>query len=347
MIKTHSRGTWQRLVITSLLSSFAITLLGLVNPPPARAGIFDFLIGRRSSRGNATGTEQGGGVRSGRLAGGVNPSLPYVTTPRNTYLVSSSFLIEWNPVPGATGYTVQLWRWADAYGERQWKVWENTTPETAIIYDGSIPLSPARYYSIEVVAQTAVGLVSSNQDIGCDATGFSLLFPENIDLLTSDLAQIDTRQISSVETALAFADIYFRYGLLDLAVESLKTPADWETSVPINLALGELYSHAGLNELSLQRYQTALQLNGTPLEQAIAQEGVGDVNAVLLNLDEARTRLLAASRLYRVADEETTAAAVDRRVESLERFQRSAQATPEAKRVQQAAIALCQTAPSL
>ncbi|MBD0334549.1 MAG: hypothetical protein ICV62_03595 [Cyanobacteria bacterium Co-bin13] len=408
---------WKRLAVRLLLGG-AIALLPLLSSAPAQAGIFDFLFGTQRSRGRATGREQGGAVRTGQIIGATNAGIPYIVMPRNTYLLDSQFVIEWNPVPNAQTYWVKLWRWADGHGQREWLVWEATTSETRVSYNGQassqFSLSPARYYSIEVTAITPEGRISSDQDVGCAATGFSLLFPENANLLNAELAQValpeallpaslasalepdvsaeialarsspeavapeavaperipaDTsspaeslpesaasaeispaemapEEVSpeaavSAQDALAAADIYLRYGLLDLAIKALQTPEAWPTSIELNLALADLYSYAGLTALALEQYATVLQLDPEPLYAASALEGVGVLEVGLGRFEAAQTSLGQARDLYGEAYP-PLAAAVNRRLQSLTLLLQSASQTAEARSNQPGESTACQ-----
>jgi tetratricopeptide (TPR) repeat protein len=365
---------------------------------PADASIFNFLFGDRSrrSRRQATNSDEGGGVRTGRVIGAIAANVPHVLTPRNTYLLDSQFVIEWSPVANAHTYRVKLWRWADGYGRPEWLVWQETTSETRALYNGLLTLSPARYYSIEVIAVTPDSEISSNQDVGCTATGFSLLFPENISLLNDELARtalpeallpaalaaasaaeqtavpleaaapdsqvleaepapavpaeaaeasegvaaaaltLDSpseERVSALD-ALAAADLYRRYGLLDLAIKALQTPAPEPESIDLTLALADLYSFVGLTPLAIEHYEAVLELAQQPLEStawpygAIALEGKGVLEAALGQFESAQASFIQARDLYDAADRPLFAAAVDRRLSSLRILQQVATLEP-------------------
>lgn len=272
---------WLNRRVQRLLALLALLLL--TQPAPAEAGVFQTLFGQRRARGQAANSSQGAGLRRGwQQLGGMNAAVPYLLTLRNTYELDDTFEIAWNPVLGAQQYTVRLWRWSDAHGDRDWSLWETTTTATTLAYRGEIPLTPPRFYAIEVIADLGDRQVSSDQDAGCTALGFTLLFEENRALLEAELSQVDSVRLSAVETALARADIYRRYGLLDDAIATLRA-VEAENNTTLNLALGELYDAAALSSLALSHYQAALALAPPTdlLSQALALEGIGNIATAL------------------------------------------------------------------
>lgn len=327
-----------RQVIVGMMLAGAIATVSLPwNPAPANAGIFDFLFGGRDARGRASGRTQGGAVRSGRLVGGMDPTIPYILTPRNTYHLNSNFLIRWNPVPGAQTYTVRLWRWGDAYGRREAMLWETTTSHQAVIYDGTVPLNPARFYSVEVISDNNR---SSDQDAGCATAGFSLLFPENLAALEADLATITISDRSPEDIALDLAAVYLRNSMLDYAIQALEPYTTSTSNASLELALAELYSYSGLNQLALNTYQRGLDLataSDDALNQAIALDGIGSVKATLIatksitptpTMATAIEPLTAAVTFYRLADQSLIADQLEQRINRLQQYNPASDATP-------------------
>jgi hypothetical protein len=276
-------------------------------------------------------------VRSGRLVGGLDADIPYIFTPRNTYHLNSHFLISWNPVPGAQTYTVRLWRWGDAYGRREAMLWETTTSRHAVIYDGTIPLSPARFYSVEVVSDNNR---SSDQDAGCVTAGFSLLFPENLAALEADLAKISISDRSPEAIALDLAAVYLKNSMLDYAIATLEPYATTTSNASLVLALAELYSYSGLNQLALTTYQRGLDLataSDDVLNQAIALDGIGSIKATLIatksitptpTMDTAIEPLTTAVTFYRLADQSLIADQLEQRISSLQQYNPASDAIP-------------------
>lgn len=306
-----------------LVGVLSLVVLLPLPPLPAQAGVFDFLFGGRENRGGrAPNRQKGGGVRAGRLAGGFDATIPYVITPRNSFHPSDQFAMRWNPVAGTEFYTVRLWLWQDANGGRQRVVWETTTSEASIFYDGNPPLAPESFYSVEVITDQGR---SSDLDAGCAIAGFAVLFPEMRSRLQADLAQLTAAAtaeapLSTEELALARADIYLKYQMLDNAIASLVTQT--ATTPTLSLALGDLYSFAGLNTLAAEQYTLALELASEDyLWQAIALEGLGELEVIQNNLDAALPQLRQAEYRYDLAGNPIQANQLKRRIELLEKAQ--------------------------
>lgn len=305
-----------RLVATLLLSTSILTLA-----MPAQAGIFDFLFGgRENRRGRAPNRSRGGAVRTGRLTGGVDDGIPYIITPRNTFQVNDEFDIHWNPVDGTTEYTVKLWLWQDANGGREKVVWTTSTTEPSTTYGGE-PLSPESFYSIEVV--TGQG-VSSNSDPGCAISGFALLFPDMNVRLDSALDAIDVTLLTDEQLALATAEVYLNYQMPDYAIATLSDQLTDTPAPTLYLALGDLYSFVGLNNLAIAHYTEALALataTNDYLWQALALEGLGEIKVTLNQIDIAIPQLQRAEVLYAQARNNLKATQMERRLQFLRQVQ--------------------------
>ena len=316
LLKPHRR-------IRGLLGAMVITVVGLGGFPwPAQANIFDFLFGGRQSRdGRPPNRKRGGAVRTGRLPGGSNTAIPYIITPRNTFQLSDRFQIQWNSVPNTETYDVFLWQWADANGGRQRVVWQTTTSETAITYPGDPALPPENFYSIEVITDQGV---SSDQDAGCSISGFAVLFSDSRRQLQHALRALDTREMTAAEQALAEAEIYLKYQMPDAAIAAIAAQASTNPDPTLELALGQLYSYAGLNAPAIAHYETALALataDNDLLWQAIATEGLGEINVTLNNLDRAFTQLQQSAYLYALEGATIQATQANERLNTLEAAQ--------------------------
>jgi tetratricopeptide (TPR) repeat protein len=305
----------------------AILSLGLAleyRPDPAQANaVSNFLFGRRTVSGRASNRQHGGGVRAGRLGGGLDPSVPYLISPRNSFQASDRFTIRWNPVEGATSYTVRLWLWEDANGGRQRILWETTTAETSLTYDGDPPLAMESFYSVEVITDQGI---SSNQDTGCAIAGFAVLFPETRSRLEADLANLSRQNLPPEDQALATADLYLSYQMLDDAIATLIQQLTLTPSDTLHLALGDLYSLAGLNARAADHYRQGLALatdNQNDLWRAIALEGLGEIDVLNNDLPSAIPHLNQAERSYRRANETLRADLIQQRVDLLTKAQQA------------------------
>lgn len=324
-------GDFWRTIIPAQLRrwvGFGLVILlasGIVAPRPAQAGIFDFLFGgRENRRGRPPNRDKGGAVRAGRLAGGTDATIPYIITPRNTFQASDQFTIRWQAVPDVTTYTVRLWQWEDSNGGRQQVIWETTTPDSSVLYEGNPPLAPESFYSVEVITDQGV---SSDLDAGCSISGFAVLFPAAQAQLQADLRGVNASTLSAAELALAQAQIYLNHQMPEAAIAALTSQFDLAPTAPLALALGDLYSYAGLNALAIESYTQGLGLARASQDdfwQAIALEGLGEVTVIFNQIDAALPLLQQAELHYLRADLPINANLVKRRIQILQLGQQMA-----------------------
>ncbi len=306
----------RKLIHRTLAIALIAWVLVPLQIPEASAGLFGS-PGRGPS--SASGRRRGGGVRSGRLLGGINPAIPYVISPRHTWLEDDTFTIEWNPVAEATSYTVSLWRWSYARDERDALIWQTTTTEAQVPYAGSPALEQGRHYSIEVVTD---GGISSTADAGDARAGFQLLFAEDLNLLERDRLRIERQDLSPTETAFTLAALYAEDHLYDEAIDILTPLTEAGTRDPwIHKALGDVQSYIGLNQRALDHYRQAHQLAVAANDretQAIILTSLGAVSATSNRLDEAIEFFEAAQQLYRLQSVDDRVARLQRRIDLLE-----------------------------
>lgn len=326
----------------------------ILNPPIANACFF-WQSSCRSGRASNT---QAGGVRTGRIRGGNDASIPYIISPRNSWIrqpgPEAPYTIRWHPVEGAKSYTVRLWQWTYEQDQPSLALWESTE-ETNEIPFPNLVLEPGRYYSIEVVTD---GGVSSNLDEGFYQSGFQILFAEDYEVLASRLAEVapavpgdvsrsvpanatvtvQTNRATSIDpadaedTVLAKAGVYFLEGMyadaLTILTSLIANPAssDWAYT-----ALGDTYSQMGLNQLAIETYEQALSLatgNNDILSEAITRVNLADVYAILGQFEDALEQLTLARRAYEQLQADVEIARLDRRIQLLSRLVSEQNDTP-------------------
>ena len=261
-------------------------------------------------------------LRAVRSLGGTNPNIPYVISPRNTWLVNDQFTIRWQSVPDASRYTVRLFRWSDQRDALERLLWERTVSETQVDYTGALLLETGWYYSIEVVADTGA---SSNADEGTSKSGFELLFPEDLEVLQANLADLN-QSLSEEGLALSLAGLYLQEDVLAEAIAVLEPFVDTGTdNLLIYQTLGDLYSYVGLNALSLQHYDQAQNLaiaNNDGVGEALAKLGLAKVNLTLGNQGEALRLFVQAKLLYESLEDKRQVAEIQRQINLLESVNR-------------------------
>lgn len=301
----------------------------VLNPSAAQACFFWQACARR--RGRASNT-RAGGKRTGRIVGGNNISIPYVISPRHTWIQDPDqihYTIRWHPVAGANGYTVRLWRWSFERDRPDLALWETIVGNVdQLPFPEQVALEPGYYYSIEVVTDMGV---SSNLDAGYYESGFQLLFEEDYQILRSQLAEIplaiatnndSTDSTTPEDMALAQAGVFFLEGMYADALAILQSLARRPSASDlVYTALGDTYSQTGLNQLAISAYKRALNLataNNDALSEANTRVNIADVYATVGLFENALPQLYQARNTYATLQEETDIARLDRRIDLIE-----------------------------
>ena len=291
---------------------------------PAQAQICFFWQACARRRGQASNTRTGG-KRTGLLRGGNNPAVPYVITPRHTWLGQPPDWVRWHGVEGVNRYRVRLWHWDYGRTAPRFILWETGVENTNEVAVPEVPLQLGGYYSFEVITEDGV---SSNLDEGAYYAGFQLLASEDYELLRSHLAQVEADNATAPPeaTALAAAGVYFLDELYADALQVL-TPLALAPNASdlIYTALGDTYLETGLNQLALEAYTQALSTamaKDDALSEAIIRVKLADVHLILENIPRARQLLLDARQIYLQLDAPLEATLLDRRLNVLSLPQR-------------------------
>ncbi|ESA32855.1 hypothetical protein N836_02240 [Leptolyngbya sp. Heron Island J] len=306
----------------NLALGLACTLgLTLLEPMlmPAQAQICFFWQACARRRGQASNTRTGG-KRTGVIRGGNNSAVPYVITPRHTWLGQPPDRVRWHGVAGVNRYRVRLWHWAYGRTAPSTVLWETRVENINEVAVPEVPLQLGGYYSFEVITEDGV---SSNLDEGAYYGGFQLLASEDYELLRSHLTQVNADNASATPeaAALAAAGVYFLDELYADALQIL-TPlaSDPNASDLVHTALGDTYLETGLNQLALAAYEQALSIavaNDETLSAATIQVKLADIYVILENFDQARQLLLNARQIYLQLDNPLEVALLDRRLNAL------------------------------
>jgi len=226
----------------------------------------------------------------GHTRGGDNPLIPYIISPRQTKILAEQPVISWNPVSGASTYTVQV------IGEKV--IWEESgITANQVIYNGPA-LQEKKTYRVVVTSDSG----DSSEDENAGGLGFSLLENKEAKAVLAAKTRITGLALSDEARALALAQLYQGYGLLSEASLALEVLAVKESQTPaIYRLLGDFYLQTGLNLMAEDRYNRALALyaQAGDLEgQAEAQMGLAQVSLALGLNDEARRNLASAQAFF-------------------------------------------------
>lgn len=201
--------------------------------------------------------------------------LPYLISPRETFILNNHSRLRWNAVPGATNYLVKI----DGVN------WETQTNKTEIVYSGEPLLQGGRRYRVTIEANNGA---SSKRDA---VVGFRMLDEQTQKTVLEAVNTVKQQQLSSEEAGLVLAHLYRGYELYADAVEVLEGLVKQRSSVvTVYQLLGDIYLEIGLPQLAKKPYEKALGL-ATRTEnlsvQASIQAGLGKAYGNLGNEGEA------------------------------------------------------------
>ena len=106
--------------------------------------------------------------------------LPYLISPRNTYVFNNPLTIRWNEVFGATLYKVKF----------ELGGWERETKKTQIVYDGE--LEPGDWNSIIIEADNG----ATSSEVDAQNSWFQVLKDEEAKILREQVAAIKGQELS-------------------------------------------------------------------------------------------------------------------------------------------------------
>ncbi|MBE9001080.1 tetratricopeptide repeat protein [Nostoc sp. LEGE 12447] len=288
------------------------------------------------------------GSQAEETIGGIDPSIPYLITPRHSLLLTATPLIRWNKVSGAKEYTVEV---TDPTG----LMWRTKTRETQLVYAGK-PLKPGVSYSI--VVQTDTGK-SSEDDAAPNAQkkaanlGFRILRKSEAALVQVKVAKISPTPLDNEASALTVADFYSNYVLPQSVIQAYNLSANtFETysltsdaiailesllqqgkqSLLIYRTLGDLYWQTGLIRPAEANYLKAISLvqGLEDLEDwTLAQYSLGQLYAAIDNPKQAVEYYSQARLGYIFLGDSTLAEVLQRRID---RFKKTAVNDPSIKK---------------
>jgi hypothetical protein len=237
---------------------------------------------------------QGSAIRATRADSG--GGFPTVVAPRKTNLLAERPLIRWTPIAGATGYRVSV-RGPNV----NWSA--DVSGKTEFPYpDDAPPLAPGQAFKVTVVATTAGGNRSSDEEAQADL-GFVPLEPEQRQAVQEAQARIEKLDLEEAQQRFLIAKLYMSqdFRLYGEAIEQLERLGGTLKEAAVGRSLADTYRAVSLNRLAEQRYLQALELSQqtNDLEgQALALDSLGQLYTALGNPSEARQRTQQAEELY-------------------------------------------------
>ncbi|NEO02978.1 MAG: fibronectin type III domain-containing protein [Moorea sp. SIO3I7] len=228
--------------------------------------------------------------------------LPYLISPRNTLVFNESLTLRWNPVSGATQYTVKV-------GSEKPK----QTNETQMVYDSE--LKPGEFYSVKVMANN--GVAAKEDDDGLNSW-FIVLEEEEAKTFQEQVSVIKQQELSHEQEALILAYFYRGNELNAEAIQILEglVKSGIKTTTVYQL-LGDIYQQVGLSLMAKEVYGQGLGLTTEEENsevKAMMQWGLAEVEYTLGNRDEAAELLQKAKTSYSALGDEIQVEALAKRI---------------------------------
>lgn len=244
-------------------------------------------------------------LRSGSLPplpGGNVAQIPYIITPRYTLLLNDKPTLRWNPIEGATSYTVRLYGRPKVNGVvgRKVQLWQTQVSGTQVVYAGEQPLQPRVDYWLVVVANNGQ---SSEQEKcpsevynpqardGVSGCKFQLIGADEALALRVAVEESQQLDATEEEKAIAVANEYAAYNLYAEAIATLEALVAKDSTTPVVYrTLGDFYGTTGLNLLAQQHYLKAIELASTQRnswEKVTAQDHLGALYVVMNQKNDA------------------------------------------------------------
>jgi len=196
-------------------------------------------------------------------------SIPYILSPRHTFIQTPYPLLRWHPsTTGTITYTVRVWG-----GDLDWRT---ETTATELHYpDDAPPLAPKTPYYLTVV--DAEGRSSEEEQTTLDVS-FSLLPTEEVEAVRAMVAQARTLGLDERGTQFLETEIYATHRLRADGITRLEELAAQENAPAIHRRLGDLYLGIGLYTEAQRVYERALaayRVLGDRAGEAAALAGLG------------------------------------------------------------------------
>lgn len=191
--------------------------------------------------------KRGKGVMVAPQRGKAPSFVPYILSPRRTFILTGLPLVRWYPSDAAS-YTVRVWG-----KDLDWQT-ESTTTELHYPEDAP-PLKPGVSYHLTVT--DANGRSSDEEGTALDLS-FALLPPEEVAAVQTLIAQAQGLNLNERGTRLLEAEIYAAHGLRADGIALLKELATGEDAPTIHRRLGDLYLEVGLYTEAQEAYEQAL-----------------------------------------------------------------------------------------
>ncbi len=216
-----------------------------------------------------------------------NSKIPYIISPRDTWILDKQPTLKWNAVPDATSYQVQLKGPGVNWSQKVFGT-------NKIVYTGEEPLKPGLPYDLIVEVADAGKDVSSRAEKFRDNEfdpSFFLLYEDEAQQVKDKAHKIEQLPLNKEEKAFLLAHLYETKDLKAEAIKSLETLVkDGTQKTAVYQFLGDMYQKLLLDILAKQYYLKAHEIADVSRQmerQAAVQTSLGTVEYALNNDDAA------------------------------------------------------------
>jgi hypothetical protein len=186
-----------------------------------------------------------------------NEPIPYIISPRHTLLLNNKpIILRWNPVVGASSYTVMIKSPSES-------IWETEVSSNQVVYEAYTSLKPGVRYIAIVHADINVSSLDEESPFSQQdglGMGFSILDELTQQEITTKTEQL-TQKLSGEAKTLALVEFYQKNKLNYEAIDQLESLIkENHKNAAIYHKLGEIYQQIQLPLLARDNYLKAVEL---------------------------------------------------------------------------------------
>ncbi|NER23452.1 MAG: tetratricopeptide repeat protein [Symploca sp. SIO1C2] len=235
-------------------------------------------------------------------------NIPYILSPRSTYLLDNQPLLRWYAVDGATSYRVRVKR------EDGELLWETEVKDVTEVRYGGEPLESDVDYT--VIVNTDTGASSLEEEL--EGGGFEILSAEEQEEIQAAASKL-TQSLTGAEQVLALGEFYQQNGLFAEAIALLESLVEENNQIPAAYQqLGELYQYIRFPPLAAENYLKAIALTEDTATIAQLQEKLGGVYRILQQPDKAIDWLEQAEASYQTLGNSQKVREIQRQIEQIQ-----------------------------
>ena len=248
----------------------------------------------------------------------VSENIPYIISPRATFLLTDKPILRWNGSTGANRFRVTVrgrkLNWTAEFDRN--RVCQGNICE--VVYPGDPPLQPGVGYKLIISTDTNR---SSTEDTTF-GLGFKLIDEGDAEEVETLAQQIEKQDLSDQTKALFLARRYADYNLIAEAIEILEALPKEKKIFQVYRWLGELYRQTGLILEAEVQYLQAVNLaagSENLAELAAAKVGLGEIKYARSQVEESISLLSEAKKIYAQLEDVQRVQELNQRLEEWKR----------------------------